>query len=47
MRSAIAQLGRGGDPIDVFRDLQAKLSPLEARADEAFRALQIDTCTTR
>jgi hypothetical protein len=47
MRSAIAELNRGTDPIDVFRDLEAKLAPLETRADEAFRALQIDACTTR
>jgi hypothetical protein len=47
MRSSVAQLDHGGAPIEVFRDLQAKLAPLETRANEAFHALQIEACTVR
>jgi hypothetical protein len=47
LRSAAAQIDQGGDPIATFRTLQAQLGPIEARADTAFRTLQIDACTSR
>lgn len=47
MQSTVAAIGRGADPIGAFGSLQAALAPLEARADEAFRALDIDACMSR
>jgi hypothetical protein len=47
LESAAAAIDRGADPILTFRTLQARLAPIEARADEAFRTLQIDACTSR
>jgi len=47
LQSAAVQIDRGADPITTFRTLQARLAPIEARADEAFRTLQIDACTSR
>jgi hypothetical protein len=47
MRAALTQLNGGGDPIEVFRALQARLGPLETRANGAFHTLQIDACMVR
>lgn len=41
---AVEALAQSGDPVLTFKALQHRLSPLEARADDAWQALQIPAC---
>jgi hypothetical protein len=47
LRSAAAALRHGADPIDTTQALQHRLTPIEARGDAAWRALEIPTCASR
>ena len=47
VKGAAQSLGRHQDPRLVFAALERRLSPLEAQADAAWRALQIPACLSR
>lgn len=47
LHAAVSSLNRGGDPVKTFRALQDKLGPLEAQADNAWRALGVQACLSR
>ncbi len=47
VRAAAAQLKRGADPISTTQELQHRLTPIEARGDAAWRALELPACTSR
>ncbi len=47
LQAATDKLDRGADPVATFRGLQAQLAPLEADADNAWRALDIPACFSR
>jgi hypothetical protein len=44
LRSALNGLKAGNDPVVAIRTLQQQLSPLEVRADGAWRALELPAC---
>jgi hypothetical protein len=47
LRSAIKGLKTGGDPVVEIKTLQHRLAPLEARADNAWRSVDVDACVSR
>ncbi len=47
LRSTLRGLRAGNDPVIAIKTLQLKLSPLEVRASEAWRALGIPACVNR
>ena len=47
LRSAVKGLKTGGDPVVEIKSLQHRLAPLEARADDAWRSVDVDACVTR
>jgi ABC-type phosphate/phosphonate transport system substrate-binding protein len=47
IRSTVAALRTGADPLDRFPELQRALAPLEARANAAWQGLGIDACVER
>jgi hypothetical protein len=46
LREASTVLGRGADPLSTFKALEARLVPLEHRANAAWNELQIPACMT-
>ncbi len=44
MRLAVRRIDRNADPIATLRALQARLTPLETRADAAWRSLGLGVC---
>lgn len=47
LRGAVQRLDGGADPISTTAALQRRLSPIEARADGAWRALDVPACVSR
>jgi hypothetical protein len=47
LRSAVKGLKTGGDPVVEIKTLQHHLAPLEARADDAWRSVDVDACVSR
>lgn len=47
LRSAVKGLKAGGDPAVEIKTLQHRLAPLEARADDAWRSVEVDACVSR
>jgi hypothetical protein len=47
LRSAVKGLKVGGDPVVEIKTLQHRLTPLEARADDAWRSVDVDACVNR
>jgi hypothetical protein len=47
LRSAAKGLKGGGDPVVEFKTLQQRLRPLEARANQAWESIGIETCASR
>jgi hypothetical protein len=47
VRAAVGKLDRGADPVTTIRQLQRKLSPIEAREDAAWHALDVPACLNR
>lgn len=45
--SAVKGLKAGDDPVVEIKTLQHRLAPLEARADHAWRSVDIDACVSR
>jgi hypothetical protein len=44
LKGAVHALDRQQDPVIAFKTLQQRLGPLEARANDAWRALQMPAC---
>jgi hypothetical protein len=47
LRSAVRGLRTGDDPVVEIKTLQHRLAPLEARADDAWRSVDIGACVSR
>jgi hypothetical protein len=47
LHAAVSKLDQGVDPVKTFRELQGRLAPLEAEADNAWRALGVSACLSR
>jgi hypothetical protein len=47
LRSAVSQLKGGADPIETTQALQHRLTPIEARGDDAWRRLELPACLSR
>ena len=47
LRSAIKGLKTGDDPVVEIKTLQHRLAPLEARAGDAWRSVDVDACVSR
>lgn len=47
LRSAVKGLKAGDDPVVAIKTLQHQLAPLEARADNAWRSVDVDACVSR
>jgi hypothetical protein len=45
--AAVRDLARGGDPVTAMKRLQQKLTPIEAREDDAWQQLEVPACVNQ
>jgi len=45
--AAVRDLARGGDPVAAMKTLQQKLTPIEAREDDAWQQLEVPACVNQ